>query len=38
VLAQESHSATLRIAKELQIPGKKPPILWILEAGFIADL
>jgi len=27
VLAQESHRATLRIAKELQIPGKKPPIL-----------
>jgi len=38
VLAQESHRATLRIAKELQVPGKKPPILWILEAGFIVNL
>jgi len=38
VLAQENHRATLKIAKELQIPGKKPPILWILEAGFITNL
>jgi hypothetical protein len=38
VLAQESHRATLRIARELPFPRKKPHILWIFEAGFIVDL
>ncbi len=38
VLAQENHGTTLRIAKDLPKPGKKPPILWIFEEGFVADL
>ncbi len=29
VLAQDSHGATLRLAKDLLQPGKKPPIYWI---------
>jgi hypothetical protein len=38
VLTQEFHGVTLRIAKDLPTPGKKPHILWIFESGFIADL
>jgi hypothetical protein len=38
VLAQENHGSTLRIAKDLPKPGKKPFILWIFEEGFVADL
>jgi hypothetical protein len=25
-------------AKDLLLPGKKPPIYWIFEIGFISDL
>ncbi len=37
VLVQEYHGATLRLAKDLPTPGKKPPIYWIFETGFIFD-
>jgi hypothetical protein len=38
VLVQEDHSATLRLAKDVPPPGKRPPIYWIFESGFISDL
>ncbi len=38
VLAQEGHVATLRLAKDVPPPGKKPPIYWIFESGFIFEL
>ncbi len=38
VLAQDGHGATLRPAKDLLLPSKKPPIYWIFESGFISDL
>jgi hypothetical protein len=38
VLAQDGHGATLRLAKEVPSPGKKPLIYWIFESGFISDL
>ncbi len=38
ILAQDRHGATLRLAKDLILPGKKPPIYWIFESGFISDL
>jgi hypothetical protein len=37
ILAQDGHGATLRLVKDIQ-PGKKPPILWIFESGFVVDL
>ncbi len=38
VLEQESHGATLRLAKDIPPLGKKPPIYWIYESGFISGL
>jgi hypothetical protein len=38
VLAQDGHGTTLRLTKDLLPPGKKPPIYWIFESGFISDL
>jgi hypothetical protein len=38
VLAQDGHGTTLRLAKDLFPPGKKPPIYWIFESGFISGL
>ncbi len=38
VLEQEGHGATLRLAKDFPPPGKKPPIYWIFESGFISEL
>jgi len=38
VLAQEGHGATLKLTKDILPPGKKPPIYWIFESGFISDL
>jgi hypothetical protein len=38
VLAQDGHGTTLRLAKDLLPPGKKPPIYWIFESGFISGL
>jgi hypothetical protein len=38
VLEQEGHGATLRLAKDFPLPGKKPPIYWIFETGFISEL
>jgi hypothetical protein len=38
VLTQDGHGATLRLAKDVLPPGKKPPIYWIFESGFISDL
>jgi hypothetical protein len=38
VLVQEDHGATLRLAKDVPPPGKRPPIYWIFESGFISDL
>jgi len=38
VLAQDGHGTTLRLAKDLIPPSKKPPIYWIFYSGFISDL
>jgi hypothetical protein len=38
VLVQEDHNAKLRLAKDVPPPGKRPPIYWIFESGFISDL
>jgi hypothetical protein len=38
VLAQNGYGATLKPAKDLLLPGKKPSIYWIFETGFISDL
>jgi len=38
VLVQDGHGATLRLAKDVPSPSKKPPIYWIFESGFISDL
>ncbi len=38
VLAQDSHRTTLKLAKDIPIPGKKPPLYWIFGFGFISDL
>jgi len=38
VFAQEGHGATLRLAKDVPPPRKRPPIYWIFESGFISDL
>jgi hypothetical protein len=38
VLTQEGYGATLKIAKDIPPPGKKPPIYWIFETGFIPKL
>ncbi len=38
ILAQDGHGTTLRLAKDLLPPGKKPPIYWIFESGFISGL
>jgi hypothetical protein len=38
VLVQEHHGATLRLAKDLPTPGKKPRIYWIFETSFISNL
>jgi hypothetical protein len=38
VFAQDGHGATLKPAKNLLLPGKKPPIYWIFKTGFISDL
>ncbi len=38
VLTQEGYGATLKLAKDVPPPGKKPPIYWIFESGFISEL
>jgi len=38
VLEQEGHGANLKLAKGLPPTGKKPPIYWIFESGFISEL
>jgi hypothetical protein len=38
VLSQEGHEATFRMAREPPTPGKKVPLYWIFEIGFIKDL
>jgi len=38
VLAQDNHRTTLRLAKDLPLPGKKPFFYLILGSGFISDL
>jgi len=38
VLAQDGHGTTLRFAKDVLPLGKKPPIYWIFESGFISGL
>jgi hypothetical protein len=38
VLAQDGHGTTLKLAKDLLLPSKKPPIYWIFDSGFIFDL
>jgi hypothetical protein len=37
ILTQDGHGATLRLVKDIQL-GKKPPILWTFESGFVANL
>jgi hypothetical protein len=38
VFIQDGHGATLKLAEDVSPPGKKPPIYWIFESGFISDL
>jgi hypothetical protein len=38
VLTQEGYGATLKLAKDVPPPGKKSPIYWIFESGFISEL
>ncbi len=38
VLSQEKPGATLKVAQDSPTPGKKPPLYWIFETGFIQDL
>jgi hypothetical protein len=38
VLAQEGPGTTLRLARDLPTIGKKPPLYWIFEVGYIVDL
>jgi len=38
VLSQKKPGATLKVAKDPPAPGKKPPLYWIFETGFIQDL
>jgi hypothetical protein len=38
VLVQESHGATLKLAKDVPPPGKRPPIYWTFESSFISEL
>jgi len=38
VFAQDSHHMTLKLAKDIPLPGKKPLLYWILGSGFISDL
>jgi len=35
VLAQDNHRTTLRLAKDIPLPGKNPLLYWILGPGFI---
>jgi hypothetical protein len=38
VLSQKKPGATLKMARDPPTPGKKPPMYWIFETGFIQDL
>jgi hypothetical protein len=38
VLAQDSHRTTLKLAKDLPLPGTKPLLYWIFGPDFISDL
>ncbi len=38
VLSQDKHGATLKVARDAPIPGKRPLIYWIFETGFIQEL
>ncbi len=38
VLSQEKPDATLKVARDPPTPGKKAPLYWIFETGFIQDL
>jgi hypothetical protein len=35
VFSQEGHGATLKVARDLKAPSKKPHLHWIFENGFI---
>jgi hypothetical protein len=38
VLSQERSRTTLKVARDLPAPSKKPSFYWIFETGFIQDL
>jgi hypothetical protein len=38
VLSQEKPGATLKVTRDPPTPGKKAPLYWIFETGFIQDL
>jgi hypothetical protein len=38
VLTEDNHRTVLKLAKDLPLPGQKPPRAWIFEPGFISDL
>jgi len=38
VLSQEGPGMTLKVAKDLKAPSKKPPLHWVFETRFIQDL
>jgi hypothetical protein len=38
VLSQEKLGTTLKVAKDPSAPGKKTPLYWIFETGFIQDI
>jgi hypothetical protein len=38
VLSQERLGTTLKVARDLVVPSKQPPLCWVFETGFIQDL
>ncbi len=38
VLSQERSRSTFKVARDPPAPGKKPPLFWIYETGFVQDL
>jgi hypothetical protein len=38
ILTQEKPGSTFKVARDPPAPGKKPPLFWIFESGFVQDL
>jgi len=38
IFSQDTHGSTLKVAKNVPIPGKSPLTFWIFETGFIREL